>query len=244
MTEPVARRFSGKRLFLYEEENLVFGYTTIDFSSAALKALFPGQPLLFLRQVHGERILGEGEWRPAGEADGLLVERGGGVAVIQTADCLPLFFFDDGRRRGGVLHVGWRGLRHGIEERLAARLGSALSSYSFFLGPGIERDCYEVGEELRQQFSEKAYAKEIFATVRPGKLRLDLKAGLKSSLRALGVPRERIGDCGLCTSCSRLFPSYRRDGASGRRIFNFLALGPRRLAVAAAGSETSSRPLP
>jgi len=237
VTEPVARQVSGKRFFVHEEENLIYGYTTVDFTSTRLQALFPGQPLLFLKQVHGVRILEEGEWQPASEADGLVVERGGGVAVIQTADCLPLFFFDDARRRGGVLHVGWRGLRRGIEERLAARLGPALATYFFFLGPGIEGGCYEVGEELRQQFSEKAYAKDIFSKSRPGKLLLDLKAGLKASLGALGVPRERIGDCGLCTSCLRLFPSYRRDGASGRRIFNFLALGPKRLAAAA--NETS-----
>jgi len=35
----------------------------------------------------------------------------------------------------------------------------------------------------------------------------------------------RIHDAGLCTFCSGgRFPSYRRDGKTGRRIFNFLQL--------------------
>ncbi len=35
----------------------------------------------------------------------------------------------------------------------------------------------------------------------------------------------RIRDAGLCSYCSNgRFPSYRRDGKTGRRIFNFLLL--------------------
>jgi len=225
VTDPVARTFAGKRLFVHEEQYLQFGYTSIDFSSRDLKRLFPSRPLLFLKQVHSWRILSAEEWRPGSEADGLLLERPGAVAVIQTADCLPLFFWDSRRRRGGVLHVGWRGLLQGIEERLAARLGKELGEFSFFLGPAIEGGCYEVGEELADLFAGKPYADRIFSPIRPGKYHLDIKSGLKLSLASAGVAAERIRDCGLCTHCSPgLFPSFRRDGGTGRRIFNFLLL--------------------
>ncbi len=54
---------------------------------------------------------------------------------------------------------------------------------------------------------------------------MDLTSGLKLSLAALGVAAERIQDSGLCTFCSAgRFPSYRRDGKTGKRIFNFLLL--------------------
>ena len=159
------------------------------------------------------------------EADGLILERPGVVAVVQTADCLPLFFFDDERRCGGVVHVGWRGLLQGIEEKLVERLGGGLAGFSFYLGPAIERSCYEVGEELPELFAKKPYAKDIFALVNHGKYAMDLKAGVKLSLAARGVAADRIQDCGLCTFCSGgRFPSYRRDGKTGRRIFNFLQL--------------------
>ncbi len=225
MIEPVARTLAGHRLFIHDEEYLTFGYTTGHFTSKILKLCFPKTPLLFLKQIHSARIVSDGEWRAGIEADGLLLERRDLAAVIQTADCLPLFFFNDERSRGGVLHVGWRGLQQGIEEKLAERLGVAFKDFSFFLGPAIEKYCYEVGEELLELFAKKSYAKDIFSSSHSGKYFLDLKAGLKLSLRALGAADSRIVDSGHCTHCSPgQFPSFRRDGGTGRRIFNFLIL--------------------
>ena len=225
MTDPVLRQLAGESLYVHEEEKLIYGYTTRNFPPTVLKRLLPGVPILFLKQVHSDRIITPGEWRPGVEADGMLLRGEGAAALIQTADCLPLFFFDDERRCGGVLHVGWRGLQQGIEERLAERLGEELRRFRFYLGPGIEGNCYEVGEDVREKFAKKPYSNAIFTPVRPGKHLLDLKAGLKLSLLALGAAPERIRDSGLCTFCSRgLFPSFRRDGGTGRRIFNFLML--------------------
>ncbi len=225
MIDPVAGSFAGHGLALHEESGLVFGFTESGFPAAALKRLFPSRPLLFLKQVHAERIVSDGEWRSGVEADGLILERPGVVAVVQTADCLPLFFFDDERRCGGVVHVGWRGLLQGIEEKLIERLGGGLAAFSFYLGPAIERSCYEVGAELPELFAKKPYVNDIFTLLDGGKYSLDLKAGVKLSLVAHGVAAARIHDAGLCTSCSGgRFPSYRRDGKTGRRIFNFLQL--------------------
>ncbi len=225
MIEPAERTVAGHSLFIHDENNLSFGYTTRQYPSKTLKLSFPSTPLLFLKQVHSARIVSDGEWRAGIEADGLLLERRDLAAVIQTADCLPLFFFNDERSRGGVLHVGWRGLQQGIEEKLAERLGVAFKDFSFFLGPAIEKSCYEVGEELPELFVKKPYGNDIFSNSRPGKYFLDLKAGLKLSLRALGAADGRVMDCGRCTYCSPgLFPSFRRDGGTGRRIFNFLIL--------------------
>lgn len=225
MIDLAEKEFAGHFLALHESASLVLGFTGSDFPAADLKLLFPAQPLLFLKQVHSDRIVAGADWRAGIEADGLFLDRPGAVAVIQTADCLPLFFFDDARRRGGVIHVGWRGLRSGIEEKLAARLGADLGSFSFFLGPAIEKECYEVGEEIPPMFAAKKYGKEIFSRKGRGKYEMDLKAGLKLSLAALGVAGGRFQDSDQCTFCSAgRFPSYRRDGKTGKRIFNFLLL--------------------
>ena len=219
------RIFEGHGLTVCENERLLFGYTAMGFTSASLQRFLPGTPLLFLKQVHSDRIVSQAEWRPATQGDGLILDRPGAAAVIQTADCLPLFFINHGQDRGGVIHVGWRGLQTGIETKLVALLAGDIGNYDFYLGPAIESKCYEVGEEMPPLFRDKAYAGRIFAPLGRGKYAMDLKAGLSFSLRALGVAPERIRDSGICTFCaSGRFPSYRRDGKTGKRIFNFLML--------------------
>jgi YfiH family protein len=225
LIEPVPARCAGHGLARHESAGLVFGFTDAGFPSPLLKEMFPGQELLFLKQVHSGRIVSDREWHAGVEADGLLLEGPGAVAVVQTADCLPLFFFNKERSRGGIVHIGWRGLQQGIEEKLAQRLWGKLNDYFFYLGPAIEKKCYEVGAELPGLFAKKAYAKELFSEIGGGKHLMDLKRGVKLSLAALGVSAGRIQDSGLCTFCSAgRFPSYRRDGKTGRRIFNFLLL--------------------
>jgi hypothetical protein len=225
LTDPVAAACAGHGLAIHEDGRLAFGFTDAGFPAAALKLLFPGRPLLFLKQVHADLIISDSEWHAGVEADGLLLESPGVVAVVQTADCLPLFFFSARRRRGGVVHIGWRGLLQGIEARLVERLGDELADFSFYMGPAIESACYEVGEELPELFAKRPYAKGIFKLIPGGRYAMDLRAGVQRSLTGLGVAPSRIRDSGLCTYCSGgRFPSYRRDGKTGRRIFNFLQL--------------------
>ncbi|MBN2346116.1 MAG: polyphenol oxidase family protein [Candidatus Aminicenantes bacterium] len=225
MIELRRHRLDGSGYLLHEREGLRLGFTEGGVSAPLLKRLFPSPRLLFLKQVHSDRIVSEEEWRPGIEADGLFLRRPGSMAVVQTADCIPLFFFREDGRAGGVVHVGWRGLLRGIEERLAALLGEDLGRYGFLLGPSIEARCYEVREEMLGIFADKPYGKEIFRKTAAGGHCLDLQTGLKMSLGAQGVDPGSIQDSGLCTRCSRgRFPSYRRDGNTGRRIFNFLQL--------------------
>ena len=101
----------------------------------------------------------------------------------------------------------------------------------FHLGPAIEKKCYEVGPDLHQAFAEKSYRDAIFSR-KPGggqgkdeKYVMDVKKGICNSLRESGVPARNVSDSPLCTFChTERFPSYRRDKAAGRRIYNFLML--------------------
>ncbi|MBE0665315.1 MAG: laccase domain-containing protein [Chrysiogenales bacterium] len=225
MIELSERIFEGHGLTVFENERLLFGYTEMGFTSTALQRFLAGKPLLFLKQVHSDIILNQADWLPTAAGDGLILQRPGAAAVIQTADCLPLFFFNHEQSRGGVIHVGWRGLHQGIEAKLISLLGNDSAKYDFYLGPAIERKCYEVGEELPVLFRDKTYADRIFSALGGGKYSMDLKYGLILSLGAAGILPERIRDSGICTYCSKgRFPSYRRDGKTGKRIFNFIML--------------------
>jgi polyphenol oxidase len=219
------RYFEGHAMQVFENARIIFGFSEINFSAVALQRFFKPQPLLFLKQIHSTRILKDNEWQAGSEGDGLLLEKSGPVAVIQTADCMPLFFFNNNFTVGGVIHIGWRGLWQGIEKILLEMVPGARENYFYFMGPAIEKKCYPVGEELYRLFKDKPYGDKIFTPLDAGKYLMDLKAGLNLSLLNGGIAAVRIQDCGLCTFCSKnRFPSYRRDGKTGKRIFNFLTL--------------------
>jgi polyphenol oxidase len=217
--------FEGHAMNMYENSGIILGFSEINFTAAALQRFFKPLQLMFLKQVHSATIVRDSDWQPVSEGDGLILEKPGTVAVIQTADCLPLFYFANDFTAGGVIHVGWRGLWHGIEIKLLEMLPGDPGNYFFFLGPAIEKKCYPVGEELHRLFQDKPYSRSIFHPGPDGKYLMDIKAGLVRSLIGAGIAADRIQDSGFCTYCLKdRFPSFRRDGATGKRIFNFLSL--------------------
>ncbi len=221
------RSFAGHGLALHDGARLVFGFTDAGFPAAGPEAAvpLPAAPLPEagpLPDASSATRSGMPAWRPTA----LLLERPGIVAVVQTADCLPLFFFNDERSRGGILHVGWRGLQQGIEEKLGERLGGGLGRLSLLPGAGHRKKMLRGRRGAARIICEEVLCQRIIQHhVAAASTLMDLKGGLKLSLAALGVAPGRIQDSGLCTFCSGgRFPSYRRDGKTGRRIFNFLLL--------------------
>ena len=61
--------------------------------------------------------------RPRPIADAAVTSRPGRVAVVLTADCLPVFLCREDGSRVAVAHAGWRGLAAGVLENAVAALG-------------------------------------------------------------------------------------------------------------------------
>jgi len=86
------------------------------------------------------------------------------------------------------------------------------------IGPCIEVEAFEVGEEVAAQFPAQFVHRE---GVR--KPHVDLVATVRAQLIAAGVPAEAISRTGGCTFSdpSRYF-SYRRDGAGIGQMLAFI----------------------
>ncbi|RKT43284.1 peptidoglycan editing factor PgeF [Thiocapsa rosea] len=182
----------------------------------------PSEPL-WLRQVHGCRLAGEGsaipgDARPLGgcEADGAVTGEGDVVCVVMTADCLPVLMCDDRGTRVAAVHAGWRGLASGILERAIEVMGGASERILVWLGPAIGPDAFEVGPEVRERFLEAdPESIDAFRASRDGRFLADLAGLARRRLARLGVTGVYGG--GYCThSDPRRFFSYRRDGVTGR----------------------------
>ncbi|MCE5231876.1 MAG: peptidoglycan editing factor PgeF [Mizugakiibacter sp.] len=177
----------------------------------------PSAPL-WLRQVHGTRVVDADAAAPGGEpqADAALTRTPGRVLAILTADCLPLLFARDDGGAVAAAHAGWRGLSAGVLEATLGALAAPPARVLAWLGPAIGAASYEVGEEVRAAFVDADPGAAIaFAPTRPGHWHCDLEALARRRLAAAGVTRVHGG--GFDTRADPRFHSYRRDGArSGR----------------------------
>jgi polyphenol oxidase len=208
------------------------------------------RPLITLRQIHSDLIhcLTKLLEQPL-VGDGLITRMPGILVGIQTADCLPIILVDTKQRAVGVFHAGWRGTVKRIVEKGVGEMrrwfGTLPRNIKVAIGPGIHGCCYEVGEEVRQQFeSQFAYAEDLFREVKesdavrekypllfltarapghgelPPKLFLDLVEGNRRQLLSAGVLAKNINVSPLCTACRPdLLFSYRAEkGVTGRMM--------------------------
>ena len=176
-------------------------------------------------QVHGKTILFGDAPRPPEKkhppADGIFTDKPEVTLIMRFADCVPLVFHDPVQKVVGIVHAGWQGtlLRIGAEavSAIGKRYGSLASDLRVGLGPSICGKCYQVGEEVRQQFL-KAWgikADQFFAKTENG-LFLDLWGANEWVLRQAGV--EQIENSGFCTAQNLdEWYSYRKEeGITGR----------------------------
>ncbi|TGL40956.1 polyphenol oxidase family protein [Leptospira perdikensis] len=114
-----------------------------------------------LNQVHGNTIHSVSSFPKTKiedlilEGDGLYTELPNTALVVRTADCVPVFVFSNKQPFVAVVHSGWKGTNLGITERLldeVLRSGYKLEELQMELGPYIQSDDYEVGEDVATHF--------------------------------------------------------------------------------------------
>ena len=193
----------------------------------ALVGLEEATAWAFLHQVHGVAIqraegLGPGEACCLGEADGVWTEQPGLALAVQTADCVPLLFWDSRRRRVAAVHAGWRGIWGRIVwQQLQAwfQAGSRPGDIAVALGPCIGPCCYEVSEELAQPFAQRWGEAVVCKTRGAPRPFLDLAKALELDLLYAGVLPEKLQYARVCTFCDVRFHSFRRaQGRAGRQL--------------------------
>ena len=168
----------------------------------------------FLRQVHGADVRQPDLPGDAGTGDALVTESPDLALVISTADCLPVFLWNEERTALAAAHAGWRGLAAGVLEAAGRWLleRSRPESLRAAIGPGIRSCCFEVGDDVGERFPDAVQ------TRRGDRLYLDLAAAARERLLVLGCPPDGIDDVSECTACSPTrYYSHRRDrGRTGR----------------------------
>jgi YfiH family protein len=185
--------------------------------------------LIFLRQIHSD-ILHIVDAVPEGvlSGDALLTDRPGLLLVIQTADCLPVLIVDPRTKSLAAVHCGWRSISRMLVRKVILGLEEYFrcdpSSLLVALGPCIEKDCYEVGEEVKDAFGERGAADDVFFPhpQHAGKFYLDLRAATKHQLLGGGIKAANISLIGMCTYCENFLLSFRRSPQKIGRMISFV----------------------
>jgi polyphenol oxidase len=183
---------------------------------AVVRNLLPDEPR-WMAQVHGTDVANLDSMNGGSpRADAATTSQPGNVAVVLTADCMPLFFCDAKGTRVAVAHAGWRGLSAGVIENAVGSLGVPASQVIAWMGPAIGPAAFEVGPEVREAFvAVDEGAARAFQDHAPGKYMADLYALARGRLQRAGVASIHGGGFCTRTDAGRFF-SYRRAKASGR----------------------------
>jgi YfiH family protein len=175
---------------------------------ATIGEAMDGRPSAWVRQVAGDgvvRVSGSGF---AGDADALVTSEEDLCLAVAVADCVPVALV--GEHEVGLVHSGWRGTLAGLAGKTAGEMEDlALRAY---IGPCIRECCYEVSEELAQEFAYR-FGSEVVS----GR-NLSLPAAIQADLERSGAVE--VFDLGLCTGClPHLFYSHRKQGPlTGRSL--------------------------
>ena len=169
----------------------------------------------WINQTHGTRVVVL-EDESERDADAAITRQAGRVAVVMTADCLPILLCNRDGSEVAAVHAGWRGLQAGVIQSALAAMRSSNDSLMAWIGPAISQAAFEVGDEVHAAFTDAdAAASDYFEANRPGHWLCDLAGLGQRVLEQQGVTRV-IRDSHCSHGDRDLFYSYRRDGATGR----------------------------
>lgn len=145
------------------------------------------------------------------------------LLCVSVADCIPLMFADPVKKAIGIAHSGRKGtmsrIGAAVVRTMQKEYGSAPQDIIATVGPGICRDCYEVGPEILEEFLQEWGPEKtgrIFSE-KGEKYDLDLWEANRIVLEEAGLLPGHIVVTNLCNRCnSDKFYSFRADG----RIIN------------------------
>ncbi|MDO4554459.1 MAG: peptidoglycan editing factor PgeF [Lachnospiraceae bacterium] len=157
------------------------------------------------------------------EIDGLMTKDKNIPLVTFFADCVPLLFYDPKGKVIAASHSGWRGTVEKIGaktvEKMVNEAGSHKEDILAVVGPSICQDCYEVSEDVAQEFARifsREECEEIMIDKHNGKYQLDLWKANEMILLGAGIKRENLAVTDLCTCCNPKF-LFSHRASQGKR---------------------------
>lgn len=198
-----------------------------------LREVYPQFKFARLKQIHSDAVV---ETTLQSEdyaviADSHFTQEKNLALCVITADCIPVFFYDPVTNTVAGAHAGWRGVASKIIPKTVQSLikqGSAVENIQVFIGPHIQKDSFEVGNDVRDQIltslgplspSERGLYSE---SLPEGKALVDLNQVVKNQLQQEGLSPDNVFGLHIDTVADLRFHSYRRDKEKSGRQVSFI----------------------
>ena len=160
-------------------------------------------------------------WTPENwpKADAVVTKVPGIAIAVNTADCTPVLFADEGAGVIAAAHAGWKGAIGGVTDETISSmeaLGAKRENIAAAIGPTISQNAYEVGPEFHARFveDEDDNARFFVRSQKDGHFMFDLPGYVEMRLKRAGLTQ--VENTNLCTySDEARFFSYRRTTHRG-----------------------------
>jgi polyphenol oxidase len=192
-------------------------------SDCRTRLSLPSEPI-WLKQTHSNRIVKALHENRDAAADASIAEKKDHIAVVLTADCLPILICNKTGNKVAAIHAGWRGLVCGIIANCVQLMHEAPENLLIYLGPAIGPLQFEVGSDVYEAFlTKEADYQRAFTEKSANKWFLNIYTMASLQLNKLGITPQQIFGGSHCTVTeSDLFYSYRRNPLDTGRIISLI----------------------
>ena len=200
----------------------------------ALKNLgLQNKELILINQIHSSKVvqINKSNINKKIEADGMMTSFNNIVLGVLTADCAPIFIYDNKKKFVCCLHSGWKGTLKNISKNAVILFDNnkiSRKNLTAIIGPCLNSKNYEVDKSFEKKFLKKNqnYSK-FFKKKNINKAFFNLRGLIKYQLKELGI--KKIHNVNLDTYTNqKLFFSHRRSKHQNQRttgrLINLISL--------------------
>tara|TARA_B100000579_G_scaffold357871_1_gene314030 strand:+ start:202 stop:882 length:681 start_codon:yes stop_codon:yes gene_type:complete len=154
--------------------------------------------------------------------DGLITNNSDILLSLQTADCIPIFFYDMISGVYGLVHAGWRGVINNIVDKsikVMTQHKALPKDIKVLIGPSICKKCFEVGVEVARLFDKRCITKN-----KALKYFANLQYQVTLQLLYNNIMKSNIFFSNICSFENQRCCSFRRDKMHAGRMYSFMGI--------------------
>ncbi len=164
------------------------------------KIKIKSKKIILLNQIHSSKyhyISKHSKFNNKFKGDALITNKRNIPIAVLTADCAPIFIYDENVKMVAAIHAGWKGAYKNIVIKVVkfmVKKGCSPKNITAVIGPCISSKNYNVGEDFIKKFIKKDKRNIIFFRKTKNKNFFSLNKYIHFQLKSLDIKKIDIID--------------------------------------------------